>query len=117
MSETDEGSCDLPTPPSRREEDWPSVLAGLALKILCTASRLTQRQKLHTLFPSKGPSQAALTSDVGFKHGGIHVDIKVHIVLEHFNHSLEFRDIPQNLGGKRHDSEALSGLKALKMLD
>lgn len=73
-----------------------SALAGSTLEILLTTSSFTKRQNSTlSLLPK------ALTSDVGFKHRGIHINIKVYIVLEHFNHSLEFWDIPQNLEGKR----------------
>lgn len=51
---------------------------------------------LNMSFPSESESSVS-TSDVGFKHGRVDVDVEVDGVLEDRRHSLELRTVSQNL--------------------
>lgn len=42
------------------------------------------------------------TSDVGFKHGGVDVDVKVHGVLQERRHALKLCVVSQNLQKNIH---------------
>lgn len=57
-------------------------------------------------FPSESESSVS-TSDVGFKHGRVDVDVEVDGVLEDRRHSLELCTVSQNL--QREHIERLSG--------
>lgn len=95
MSETDEESRDLPTLPSKKEEEL--SVTGLGhmpwhsqpLRSDLSPLVYTEAKTPHSVFFQR-PQKVALTSYVGFKHRGIHINVKVQVVLEHFNHPLEF---------------------------
>lgn len=91
------GSSSIPARPANRWADSrpPTTSHTHTQRTLRLLKRKFQRDT------EKNPAPLR-TSDVGFKHGRVDVDVKVHGVLEERRHALKLRVVSQNLWQNSH---------------